>query len=578
MRIGLTTKLLLALGFTSAVSVLAMGLAARWSFQHGFLDYLGEQELKRVAPVEEALVRAYDELGSWNSFERDPRSWPRFVDDALAPDSRGPLQYSARSPNSPEGQLSQTTIRPMRPPGDSHQPLQSDIHDVPAFQRPGGPPPDRYDARPFAPPDGPLSDPFDARSFTPPSGPPPDPYGAGPFAPPDGPPHDLNGARPFAPFSGPGFAPPPPRPGGLGRRLRLLDVQGQPVAGGPPETGDELLESLESGGVVVGWLALSPPHWLEDELAQRFYSQHNRSLLWIALGVLTLAILLGLVFGEGIRRRIRTLTEGGRRLVAGDHGTRITPEGRDELAGLAEDFNHLAAALERNEELRRRAMADVSHELRTPMAVARAELDALIDGVRPCDKERLEQLQGRLMALTRLLDDLYELALSDAGALDYRHGPMDLSEILEAAVSETRDAFADKGVELRLECDDALPMEGDCGRLRQVLDNLLGNSLRYTDAGGFTRVMAAREGAEIRVSVSDTPPGVDQEVLERLFDRFYRVDASRSRARGGAGLGLAICRNIVEAHRGEICARAADSGGLAVDIRLPASRYSGSNR
>ena len=238
---------------------------------------------------------------------------------------------------------------------------------------------------------------------------------------------------------------------------------------------------------------------------------------------------------------------------------------------MSEDFNRLATALERNQELRRRGMADVSHELRTPVAVARAELDALIDDIRPCTKANLEKLHGRLLALVRLLDDLYDLALSDAGALDYRFSPLDLGETVQAAVAQMEGAFARQGIALHLECNDELPMDGDRGRLRQVLDNLLGNSLRYTDSGGVTRVVARRAGAWIRVSVEDTAPGVEPEALERLFDRFYRVETSRSRAKGGAGLGLAICRNIVEAHHGSIRARAADAGGLAIDIRLPAS-------
>ena len=171
----------------------------------------------------------------------------------------------------------------------------------------------------------------------------------------------------------------------------------------------------------------------------------------------------------------------------------------------------------------------------------------------------------------RLLDDLYDLALSDAGALDYRFSPLDLGETVRGAVAQMEGAFARQGIALHLECNDALPMDGDRGRLRQVLDNLLGNSLRYTDSGGVTRVVASRAGAWIRVSVEDTAPGAEPEALERLFDRFYRVETSRSRARGGAGLGLAICRNIVEAHHGSIQARAADAGGLAIEIRLPTS-------
>lgn len=536
MRISLTLKLLVILGLTSAVSVIAMGLAARWSFQYGFLDYLGQQELKRVVPLEEALVKTYQEHGSWDLFRRHPGDWPRFIDDALAPSHTGQSRNPRPSSDAAGGGPVREPSPPIRPPRNPSQPGPPGREGAPAFPPPGGLPPGFHGGRSVAPP----------------------------HAPPPGP--------DFAPAPAePGFGRSLPGPGGLAGRLRLLDDQRRWVAGEPRNIGKELLVSLESDGVVVGWLGLSPPLWLEDELAQRFHSQHNRSLLWIAVGALTLAILLGWVFGEGMLRRVRAVAGGARRLTKGDYGTRLAPQGRDELTALAEDFNHLAVALERNEDLRRRGMADISHELRTPVAVARAELDALIDGIRPCTKERLEQLQGRLLALVRLLDDLYDLALSDAGALDYRHGPLDLGEILEVAVGESRAAFADKGVELRLESDEELPMEGDRGRLRQVLDNVLGNSLRYTDPGGFTRVVATRAGAEIRVSVSDTPPGVTPEALERLFDRFYRVESSRSRAKGGAGLGLAICRSIIEAHRGSISAGAADSGGLEIEIRLPAS-------
>ena len=561
MRIGLTVKLLVILGLTSAVSVLAMGLAARWSFQHGFLDYLGQQELKRVAPLEEALVEAYEEHGSWDLFQRDPGVWPRFVDDALAPlhnsrpQSPGLAYDDAGERFEPEPGL------PTRPLRDPSRPGPPNHGSVRAFPPPGGPPPALHQGQPFSPPGG---SPLDANGVPPLSPPNAHPWGGSGFPPPPGPGFDPPPGRM-------GFGQPPPGPGSLAGRLHLLDDQRRIVAGGTGETGEELLITLESDGAVIGWLGLSPPLSLEDELAQRFYSQHNRSLLWISVSALTLAVLLGRVFGEGILRRVQAVAGGARRLAEGDYGARLAPKGRDELTALADDFNRLAGALERNEELRRRGMADVSHELRTPVAVARAELDALIDGIRPCTKERLEQIQGRLLDLARLLDDLYDLALSDAGALAYRHAPLDLGEILETAVGDSRAAFADKGIELRLESDEELLMIGDRGRLRQVLDNLLGNSLRYTDPGGFTRIEAMRIGDEIKVSVSDSPPGVTPEAMARLFDRFYRVEESRSRAKGGAGLGLAICRNIVEAHRGSISADSAEPGGLAIEIRLPAS-------
>ncbi|EGV20376.1 ATP-binding protein [Thiocapsa marina] len=505
MRIGLTTKLLFMLGITSLVTVLAMALAARWNFQHGFLDYLGQQELTRIAPLREALLPIYARNGSWAYFERDPAAWPRFVDDTLQPQGvhpPGPRQ-GPRPPGAPEESLEGL-------PGGPHE------QDTTAA----------YEASPPRHPPGPRL------------GPPP--------------------------------APPAPMEL-LGLRVRLLDARGQLVAGVSSTASEPFRLPIELDGAVIGWLLLSPPEWFEDDLAQRFNSQHNRTLVWISVGVLALAFVLGWVFGQGLLRRIRTLARGARQLAGGDFGTRIVDHAHDELSALSEDFNRLAAALERNEALRRRGMADVSHELRTPVAVARAELDALIDGIRPCNKTNLEQVQGRLLTLGRLLDDLYDLALSDAGALAYRFSPLDLGEIVRLAVVQMEDAFARQGIALHLECTDTLPMDGDRGRLRQVLDNLLGNSLRYTDSGGVTRVVAKRAGAWIEVSVQDTAPGVAPEALERLFDRFYRVEASRSRAKGGAGLGLAICRNIIEAHRGSILARAADAGGLAIDIRLPTS-------
>jgi two-component system sensor histidine kinase BaeS len=503
MRIGLTAKLLFMLGITSLVTVLAMAFAARWNFQHGFLDYLGQQELTRIAPLRESLLPIYARNDSWEYFERDPETWPRFVDDTLQP--QPDLRYGPPpGPPPPEGHL--------------------------------GPPPEES---PLGPREHEAWAPRDA-----------------------GPPHHPRGPRR------------PLRPGPLellGLRVRLLDAQGHLVAGVPSTAGEPFRLPIESDGAVIGWLLLSPPEWFEDDLAQRFNRQHNRTLIWISVGILALAFLLGWVFSQGLLRRIQTLARGSRQLAGGDFSTRIADHGQDELSALSEDFNRLAAALERNEELRRRGMADVSHELRTPVAVARAELDALIDGIRPCNKANLERVQTRLLALGRLLDDLYDLALSDAGALDYRFSPLDLGETIRLAVAQMEGAFASKGIALHLECDDALPMDGDPGRLRQVLDNLLSNSLRYTDAGGVTRVVASRAGAEIRLRVEDTAPGVEPEALERLFDRFFRVEASRSRAKGGAGLGLAICRNIVEAHRGSIRARVADAGGVAIDIRLPAS-------
>jgi two-component system sensor histidine kinase BaeS len=215
-------------------------------------------------------------------------------------------------------------------------------------------------------------------------------------------------------------------------------------------------------------------------------------------------------------------------------------------------------------------MADISHELRTPLAVLRAEIEAIQDGVRPCDGERIGSLHRSVLGMSHLVNDLYELALSDVGALTYHKTAVDLGALLEAALDDCAGACADTGLTLERAIGEGLRVFADPGRLRQVIDNLLSNARRYTDAGGSVLVRAQRAGDWVALDVLDSAPGVDAERLERLFDRFYRVEESRNRARGGAGLVLAICRTIVQAHGGRISASPSPRGGVWVAVRLPA--------
>jgi len=243
----------------------------------------------------------------------------------------------------------------------------------------------------------------------------------------------------------------------------------------------------------------------------------------------------------------------------------------DELGRLAEDFNRLAQALERNEQLRRRFMADVSHELRTPLAIVKGELEAIEDGVRPLSRESLASLNHEVAALGKLVDDLYQLALADVGALAYRKEPVEITQLLQEAVDSLGERFNERRLSVETDLAPARAF-ADGDRLTQAFRNLLENSLRYTDAGGRVRIVARRHAGKIRIVVEDSDPGVPAQAMPHLFERFYRVDGSRSRANGGAGLGLAICRSIVEAHDGEIKARSSPLGGLAVEIELPVTQ------
>jgi two-component system sensor histidine kinase BaeS len=271
-------------------------------------------------------------------------------------------------------------------------------------------------------------------------------------------------------------------------------------------------------------------------------------------------------------RPVRQVAQASHRLAAGDYGVRV-PERRsnDEVGQLSRDFNQLAHTLQRNEAMRREFMADVSHELRTPLGVLNGELEAMEDGVRPLDRSALGGLRGEVATLHKLVDDLYELSLADVGALSYRKAELELGELLRATASAFSERLAASGLSLALDLPPSpLPVFGDERRLRQLFNNLFENSCRYTDTGGRLQVRARREGADTVIDFQDSAPGASAEQLPRLFDRFFRAEASRNRRSGGAGLGLSICQRIVEAHEGRIEALASELGGLWLRVQLPA--------
>jgi two-component system sensor histidine kinase BaeS len=245
--------------------------------------------------------------------------------------------------------------------------------------------------------------------------------------------------------------------------------------------------------------------------------------------------------------------------------------GTDELGQLARDFNSLALTLEKNEQARRQWVADISHELRTPLAVLRGEVEALQDGVRQTTPETLHSLHSEVMRLSRMVDDLHQLALSDVGALTYRKRKVNLGEELREAADSFRSGFAGKGIMLAADLPSAPAIDvfADPERLHQLFNNLLDNSLKYTEAGGRLDIRLETGEGVASIHFMDSAPGVPEAEIGRLFDRLYRVESSRSRATGGAGLGLAICRNIVEAHEGTITAKPSPLGGVWITVVLP---------
>jgi len=244
---------------------------------------------------------------------------------------------------------------------------------------------------------------------------------------------------------------------------------------------------------------------------------------------------------------------------------------RDELGQLVDDFNAMAATLEQAETARRSFLADVSHELRTPLAILRGELEALQDGVRSLTPEALKSLQAEVGALAALVDDLHELADADVGRAQYERRDVDIAGLLRATLYAFRERFAARALDVDTS---GVPAErvvvvGDARRLTQLFNNLFENTLRYTDEGGRIEVGLQTPNDDVELDVRDSAPGVAEHLLPRLFERLFRVEASRNRALGGRGLGLALCRSIVEMHGGDIRASASALGGLRIVVRLP---------
>lgn len=353
-------------------------------------------------------------------------------------------------------------------------------------------------------------------------------------------------------------------------RIALLDADQRSIIAFVEPDARAPRMAIEVDGQTVGWLAMTPFQSVTEAGGELLL---KRQLL-ASLGIGALALLLAALLAGWASRRllapVRQVAAATHRLAAGDYAERVAVQSTDEVGQLARDFNQLAHTLERNEQMRREFMADISHELRTPLAVLRGELEALEDGVRKLDGDSLRSLQQEVGQLSKLVDDLYELSLADVGALTYRKQPQDLVELLQQALTGAAERCQERGLSLELQLPlHAMPVLADAERLRQLIANLLENSLRYTEAGGRLRIRLHDEAGRISLDWLDSAPGVAEADLPRLFERFFRGEASRGRASGGSGLGLAICRSIAEAHGGSLQARPSPLGGLWLHLSLP---------
>ncbi|MFI8998545.1 sensor histidine kinase [Streptomyces sp. NPDC053542] len=289
----------------------------------------------------------------------------------------------------------------------------------------------------------------------------------------------------------------------------------------------------------------------------------------VAVGVALAAILGALLLSRAVLRPIRALTLAARGLGAGELGQRVPVSGRDEIAELGRAFNRMADSLQAGEERQRRLTGDIAHELRTPLANLRGYLEALQDGVVEPTPELLASLHEEAMLQQRIVDDLQDLALAEAGALTYHRADVELRELLETCRTAHRAQAESAGVTLEVAAPERTYTVADADRLRQVVGNLVGNAIRATAPGGtVTLALSSHDGLAV-LQVRDTGTGIPEKDLPHLFDRFWRADAARGRATGGSGLGLSIARQIVRDHRGTIEVESTVGVGTVFTVTLP---------
>jgi two-component system sensor histidine kinase BaeS len=355
--------------------------------------------------------------------------------------------------------------------------------------------------------------------------------------------------------------------------LIILNAAKEPVLGSYPDDEKVNFRPIVVTGEIVGYAGLLSPQQFLHPMQMQFLSQQKLALALSATGMVLVVVLISLPLARRVIKPIRAMAQATQDISSGKYATRIHSDSSDELGQLARDFNNMALTLEKNEKDRRQWVADISHELRTPVAVLQIEIEALLDGIRNITPEAIRSLHAETLRLKRLVEDLYQLSLSDIGALTYRKENLDLVEVLRQSMESYRAELVRKGITLtaNIPKEAEVAVFADRERLIQLFANLFENSLRYTDAEGKLAVGLSFSEGQAIIEFQDSAPGVPEKELERLFERLYRVESSRSRTSGGAGLGLAISKNIVEAHEGTISAHQSSLGGLLIRMTLPVS-------
>ncbi len=295
----------------------------------------------------------------------------------------------------------------------------------------------------------------------------------------------------------------------------------------------------------------------------------NRVLLATAITAGVVGLLIALLLSQNLTSPLRHLSGAMQRFARGERNLNLPKPSGDEVGDLTRSFQGMMTDLERQESLRKEMTADIAHELRTPLAVIRANLDALADGVYPMTKENLAPIQESAELLDRLIEDLRTLELADAGQLALEKSDVDLCRLIRRVAARFSPRAESRSQKLEiLPFENLPPAKADLQRLEQILGNLVDNAMRHTPDGGTVRLGVKAEGSAVLLTVEDSGPGIPEDSIDRIFERFYRLDSGRARSEGGSGLGLAIARKLAEAHGGTLTAENRPEGGARFTLRL----------
>jgi signal transduction histidine kinase len=372
-------------------------------------------------------------------------------------------------------------------------------------------------------------------------------------------------------------------PGPHGRRppFALANQNGRIIIpSGPYDRGETLSEAaLEEGipivedGKTIGFLIPVRAPFEGQPRELEFIQRINRLLIYGALIGAMIALLLGIFLSRSLTRPIRELTRATHAVSEGNLSQQVPVRSNDELGELAQAFNKMSSELSRSVNARRQMTADIAHELRTPLSLILGHAEAVHDGVLPASRENFEIVREEAARLEHLVNDLRILSLADAGELSISLQTVEPQRLLQDLASTYQYQAQRKNVSLELDVPSPLPdIEVDPGRMTQVLTNILDNALRHTPEGGTIMLSAREVNSQVELAIRDSGPGLKKDDLDRIFDRFYRTDASRQRdgaLASGSGLGLAIARSIVQAQGGQISAESEEGKGLKVLITLP---------